>query len=163
MQRGRHLIVLWRRGPFCDARFDQLFELSDSVTFVSAVSEPEQPHSDALAAAGGEAAACVCDSHPTIKYTEAEAHMHSSLTPLPAIWAAVACWLAACGGPFVAVLVRRTDHVAMYGIRTPGAAFFAFLDRHAHLPIFLATDNAEVQARGQPSTVNDERSEVTTR
>jgi hypothetical protein len=146
MQRGRHLIVLWRRGPFCDAAFDQLFELLDGVTFVSAVSELEQPHRDALAAAGGEAAALVYDSHPTIKYTEAEAHMYASLTPLPAIRAAVACWLAACGGPFVAVHMRRTDHVAMFGDRTPDAAFFAFLDRHEHLSIFLATDNAETQA-----------------
>lgn len=145
MQCGRHLIVLWRRGPFCDARFDQLFELLGGVTFIGDMSELEQPHREALAAAGGEAAARVYDSHPTIKYTDGEAHMYASLAPLPAIRAAVSCWVSACGGPFVAVHMRRTDHLQMFGDRTPDAAFFAFLDRHAHLPIFLATDNAETQ------------------
>jgi hypothetical protein len=36
MQRGRQII-----SPFCDARFDRLFELLDGVTCVSAVSELE--------------------------------------------------------------------------------------------------------------------------
>jgi hypothetical protein len=145
MRRGRHLVVLWRQGPFCDALFNQLFEPLGGVTFIDAVSELEQPHREALAAAGGEAAAHVYDSHPSIKYTEAETCMYSSLAPLPAIRAAVSSCVAACGGRFVAVHMRRTDHVQMFGDRTPDASFFAFLDRHAHLPILLATDNAETQ------------------
>jgi len=142
---GRHLIVLWRRGAACDARFADCFEPLSGVTFLHDIAELSHPQRSALALAGGEAAASTYDSHPAVKYTDAESLMYSSLTPQSAIRDAVASAAAAFGGPFVAAHMRRTDHVAMFGDWTPDAAFCAFLDRHASLPIFLSTDNAATQ------------------
>ena len=144
LERGRRLLVLWRLGVACEARFDELFEPLAGVAFVHDVAEMAQPQREALVSAGGASAASVFDSHPAIKYTEAESHMYSALEPLPPLRAAVRENLTACGGAFVAVHMRRTDHAAMFGDRTLDDAFFAFLDAHP-LPIFLATDNRDTQ------------------
>jgi len=142
VQRGRRLVVLWRLGAACDSPFEDLFEPLPGVVMLHGLGELPPAHREALAAGGGAAKASVYDSHPSIKYTETEATMYAALSPLPPVRAAAAANVAACGGAFVAVHMRRTDHTAMFGDRTPDEAFFTFLEERAPLPIFCATDNA---------------------
>mmetsp|Transcript_27742 Transcript_27742/g.84676 ORF Transcript_27742/g.84676 Transcript_27742/m.84676 type:complete len:286 (+) Transcript_27742:161-1018(+) len=144
-QRGRRLVVLWRRGPFCDAEFSDLFEPLSGVTFISDAADLAQTSQSALEREGGPSAASVYDSHPQIKYTDAETEMYRALVPLPSLREAVVGVVGSFNGPFVAVHMRRTDHSMMFGDRTPDSAFCTFLDRHTPLPIFLATDNADTQ------------------
>ena len=61
----------------------------------------------------------------------------------------------ACGDGFAAVHVRRTDHVALWGISTPDDEFYTFVDKalqykskgsHGGACVFVATDNAKTQS-----------------
>jgi len=146
---GRHLIVVWPQGDFCPARFDELFEPIDGVTVLcgeaSRLLEPAlvrmQLPPNAL---GGD-----FHTHAAIAATNREVSMLSHLRPLPAIAAAIESAIQRCGPSFVAIHVRRTDFEKLFGEKTPEAAFEHFVQQHMAegRQVYVATDNAETQAR----------------
>eukprot|EP00316_Scyphosphaera_apsteinii_P023721 CAMPEP_0119320860 /NCGR_PEP_ID=MMETSP1333-20130426/53762_1 /TAXON_ID=418940 /ORGANISM="Scyphosphaera apsteinii, Strain RCC1455" /LENGTH=328 /DNA_ID=CAMNT_0007327681 /DNA_START=8 /DNA_END=990 /DNA_ORIENTATION=+ len=146
-ERMQGLIVLWTLGPFCDTRFDELFNALPDVTFVHdlhALSDT-YPEQHAVLTNRPSLLCNAYDSHPQIKYTPTETSMYLALRPVPSIEAAIANRLQQCGNAFVAVHVRRTDHAVLYGRNVSDAEFFSFLDKHSDCAIYLATDNARTQ------------------
>lgn len=135
-EQGRPLVVLWRACTACPGRFAELFEPLADVTFLDdATCGPLTIDYEG------------CDCHPTVKHTPHEARSLGQLIPLPHLRAAIAANEDALGGPtaFVAVHIRRTDHMPKH--QTTMEDFERFLNEHAPLPIFVATDNVGTQAR----------------
>ena len=134
--RGQRLVVFWRLSPECEATFDELYAPLDGVRFVHEL-PPNLPSTPRGA----------YDTHPTLQFSEREAQMYAQLRPRASVATRVAARLKAFDGDFCAVHIRRTDHAELFGERSPcrDADFFDFCDRHAKLPIFLATDNRATQ------------------
>lgn len=154
------LLVWWRRGAGCNCSFEDLFQPLPGVTFVSSCPpgcklvtrhDPAYGASDDVADGLQLVRACY-DSHPSVKYSLLEQAMYRQLQLRPELEARVAHNLAKLGGAgaFVAVHVRRTDHVEVFGEPGPAGsddAFMRFVDsRPESEPIFVATDNPATQA-----------------
>jgi hypothetical protein len=129
-EQKRPLLVIWRASDNCPGRFADFFEPLSDVSFIDDdVPLPIEYES--------------CDCHPSIKYTSREALVYRALRPNGEVESAVAANLKVIGGPFVAVHIRRTDHVPRDQTRMDD--FIRFLTAHADVPIFVATDNVKTQ------------------
>ena len=161
---GKHLVVVWVINDECPARFDELFEPLDDVTFLCSDDPQLDEKLRALGSPEGVSMKRDMRTHPAIAALESasstgsrdqwmarrEALMFLLLKPKPAIAERIAQCIARCGGKgaYAAVHVRRTDHVTLWGISTPDAEFFKFLDgkrSSGEERIYVATDNAGTQ------------------
>ena len=145
---GHRLVVVWVVNEECPARFAELFEPLDGVDFLDS-DDPEldsklralgSPHGmkmkrdmrthPAIAALGDSDSGGADHSSDREQWmSDREATMYLQLTPRHEIRRAVDAAIAGCGSGYAAVHVRRTDHVALWGISTPDSEFFLFADR----------------------------------
>ena len=142
---GRHLIVLWRIGSFCDVGWEDLFEPIDGLTVLTDQSAIEEAllHQGV----GIQAVPGTFGAHPSIEGDhEREVAMWAPLRPREHIQKAIHETVARCG-QFAAVHIRRTDFLDLFGIKTGDGAFEGFLRKHVAdgCNAYVATDNAETQ------------------
>ena len=166
---GQRLVCVWVINDECPARFAELFEPLDGVTFLDSDDPDLEAKLIALGSPHGTTMKRDMRTHPAIAalgatseaerwMSEREANMYLQLVPVLAIRRVIAETKGRCDVDYAAVHVRRTDHVALWGVSTPDAEFFAFLDRAlpfldtlqpATKPlsaVYVATDNAASQA-----------------
>jgi len=142
------LTVVWAPSQQCPGTFTELFEPLPGVEFVAARGAAED-------ACTGGVVVEANDYHESIKGRPALIERcWAALTLLPALCDEVDANVAACGGAFIAVHVRRTDHAALYeplivtmACEVTDAELERFCDAHAALPVFVATDCHETQHR----------------
>jgi hypothetical protein len=152
LAQGKFLVLHWQRTAACKAKFCELFEPMEGCFVVDEESDFDlvKPH---LSRIPNQFFPSTYALHPSILGTEVETSMWLPLKPLPALRARIADKLRALAPSFVAVHVRRTDHMKEAGqmelarksnALTSDESFVDFLERHAapgeH--IYVATDNA---------------------
>uniref|UniRef100_A0A7S2G7J0 Peptide-O-fucosyltransferase 1 n=1 Tax=Haptolina brevifila TaxID=156173 RepID=A0A7S2G7J0_9EUKA len=150
---GRHLVVVWSLGSFCDTHFDALFEPIEGITVLPS-NDGHKALEETLLSMGMAPSAVPGDfgCHPAIESSEREIQMWKHLRPLPAIAAAIEETVAGCGPRFVAAHIRRTDFLTLFGVKTGDAAFEHFYSQHLRTEgttAYLATDNAATQRHFQ--------------
>ena len=161
---GHQLVVVWVVNDECPARYCDLFEPLDGVLFLDSDDPQLEEKLIALGSPHGSTMKRDMRTHPAIAALEnenekwlsdREAAMFLSLVPIASIQAEIAAMVRQCGDGFAAVHVRRTDHVALWGISTPDDEFYTFVDKalqykskgsHGGACVFVATDNAETQS-----------------
>ena len=149
----RPLVLHWQRTAACTARFCDLFEAVDGAVVVDEAADLELVR-PGLSKLPTDVIPSVYLTHPAVFNTAHETAMWKVLQPLPALRDAVATKLAMLGPSFVAVHVRRTDHMTQGGQKqlaqqsgawTADKNFERFLESHPTSSIYLATDNASTQ------------------
>ena len=152
LSQGKMLVLHWQRTAACTAKYCELFEPMEGCLVVDDASDFDHIHPQ-LAKLPPQIFPSEYGLHPSVLGTEAETQMWRALKPLPALRARIADKLSALGPSFVAVHVRRTDHMKEAGqmelARKSGGlttddSFVDFLERHAAPSdhIYVATDNA---------------------
>ena len=151
---GRPLVLVWEKMTACNALYRELFEPIEGCVVVEHFDDLELVR-PGLSRLPRGVFPTVYYTHPAVHNTPLETSMWEVLRPVASIRAAVEANLATLGDSFVAVHVRRTDHMTSEGgkIAKMKAAgewvteddFRHFLDRHGGRPIYLATDNAATQ------------------
>ena len=154
--KGRLLVLHWQRTAACNGRFSDLFVPVDGAIVVD---EPSQLEliCPGLSKLPSNAIPSTCFIHPGVFATPLETAMWKVLQPQPALRDAIDSKLRELGPSFVAVHIRRTDHLTQGGqrelMRQSGEwvhdeDFERFLeDRHPDAAIYLATDNQATQER----------------
>ena len=106
--RGAHLIVVWVFNEECPARFADLFEPLEGVTFI----DTDDPSIACKLSDLGAPASLPRDmrTHPAIATTGREASMFLHLRPRAALAREIARVVQRCGPEYCAVHVRRTDY-----------------------------------------------------
>ncbi len=126
--------VLWASDEYVShARFSDVFDPLEGVTFYD------------------EGEYTVQDYAPPADVSPGWERAYTDLRPVEAIANAIAVHREALGDNYVAIHVRRTDMVPLAEwldlSLTTDEQFREFVDRHAPLPVYLATDNGETQRR----------------
>ena len=154
-RQGRGLVLIWNVHADCPGSFRDLFEPIGDVVVVDSIRELQslRPEWARHACLPDDAIGTIGFTHPQVEGDESiEAAMYAPLRPSESVASEVAERLIALGaGPFIACLVRRSDHFISAEhnkVRTTDFDFFDFIDRQpAEWPIFLATDNRQTQLR----------------
>ena len=141
---GCTLTVVWTPSLQCPGNFADLFEPLAGVEFVTSYQIAEGD--------GGDDAN---DYHESVKGQPARMQRcWAALALLPALCHEVDANVAACAGDFVAIHMRRTDHVALYEplivamqCEASDGDFERFCEAHPERHIFVATDCEETQLR----------------
>ena len=122
---GTHLVVVWVLGEECPARFLDLFEPLDGVSFID-TDDPAM--ASKLRAFGAPDVSLPRDmhSHPAIASVPSrEAAMFLHLRPRPALVREIGRVVERCGAGYCAVHVRRTDHAKVLPRAAPALLAFA--------------------------------------
>lgn len=137
---GHRLVCVWVINDECPARFDELFEALDGVTFLDSDDPQLEEKLIALGSPQGSTMKRDMRTHPAIAalgaesteaerwMSEREANMFLMLRPRAALRDRIDATVARCSAHYAAVHVRRTDHVELWGISTPDDEFTHFLD-----------------------------------
>jgi len=130
------LTVTWIKDRDCDAHFQDLFEygsLKNIVIF------------DELPGYEKRVDVRTFEKHPQITWKEVGNALKLHLRPIPSLQQRISNQLQTMGPDFVAVHIRRTDHVALareHDKFTEDDVFLQFLDKQ-NGNIWCATDNEE--------------------
>ena len=152
---GRTLVLHWQRTAACTTRFCDLFEPMNGCIVIDELVDLDmvQP---GLARLPLDIIPATPYTHPSILGTQRETSMWSDVQPLQALQKLIDAKLEELGPAFVAVHVRRTDHMTeggqkelakLTGAFTSDESFERFLDAHRELPIYVATDDRATQER----------------
>lgn len=135
-ERKQQLTMVWPKFRACDERFDNLFAPVPGVTF------EYEDRTGSFAHNGWQ----ICrkgNRHIAFNYRD--------LIPIKEILDHVAWRQQWLGNKYVAVHIRRTDHLkyaaAAHFRPTPDEDFVAFLDRYRTAKIYLATDDFETYSK----------------
>lgn len=150
----RPLVLVWEKMTACNARFSELFEPIEGCVVIESLSDLDLVRPGLSRLPRGIFPSTYY-THHAVHNKPLETSMWEVLKPISSIRAAVDANLARLGDSFVAVHVRRTDHMTSEcgkiermraaGEWTSEDDFDAFLEQHGECAIYLATDNAATQ------------------
>lgn len=141
------LIVVWKQTSACQQPFSQLFlqkkngeSIFPNVTFCEDEFDYDEIHIDLE----------INDTVDKSQKIEEMKDLFSKITPTDRIQKRIHAVVQGIHEPFIAIHVRRTDHISLAKEKnkfTTDTTFFDFIDQHSkECPIFLATDNENTQA-----------------
>lgn len=134
---NKKLIVIWIDSNACPGKFTDYFNIPDNMEFIFAIERLKISQISKVDYNG-------CFVHPNYNFPE----MYKSLLPKPELIAKINNNIEILENNYIAVHIRRTDHVSMaksVNQFTTDNDFIQFLDSYPNYNIYIATDNRESQ------------------
>lgn len=137
LSENKKLIVIWIPTNACPGYFTNFFNIPNNMEFIYAFDEYKISQLTTVDYNG-------CSVHPNFNTPS----MYSQLSPSTNILNKVQNIVSSLENKYIAVHIRRTDHIAMAKSEkqfTTDDEFIQFLDSYPEYNIYLATDNRTTQ------------------
>jgi len=134
---NKKLIVIWIHTEACPGFFTQYFNIPDNIEFITVYDYNKSSQRLSIEYNG-------CSVHSNFNTPS----MYSNLSPNTNILTHVKNNITMLENKYIAVHIRRTDHIAMaksVNQFTTDDEFIEFLDTYPDYNIYLATDNRQTQ------------------
>jgi len=137
LSENKKLIVIWIPTDACPGYFIQFFNIPYKMEIISVFDEHKISQISSIEYNG-------CFVHPNFNFPS----MYNNLSPNTNIFTQVQNNITLLENRYIAVHIRRTDHIAMAKSEnqfTSDVEFIHFLDTYPDYNIYLATDNRQTQ------------------